>query len=94
MRVTMVLLICAALAACARVNETHLPDGKKGYTIICNEMADCLREAGNICKERGYTVIDDRSDTRASSTLTAQPGYLAGGTIPYQRSSLLISCKG
>jgi len=54
------------ISACATVTETYLPSGKKGYNIGCDGSALswdlCYNKAGEICKSRGYRVINKSGD--------------------------------
>lgn len=85
MRVLLVLL----LAGCASASPTYGPDGKQAHTLNCSGLARswsaCFERAGEICKERGYTVLA-KSDEQG---LVATPHAL--GTT--QARTMLIACK-
>lgn len=59
---------------CATSTPTHLPDGTIGHSIDCSgEMltwGDCEVKAGEICKEKGYSILTEASDVESSATAT------------------------
>jgi len=50
-----------AVAGCAIVKETYMPDGSKGYSISCDGAAVginvCFEKAGDLCGASGYDLI-------------------------------------
>lgn len=56
------LILVVLLSGCAMSSEMYLPDGSKGYNISCdgtaNSMGNCFQKAGQLCGERGYTVVN------------------------------------
>ena len=73
-------LICfslgGALVGCASsptVKESYAPSGKASYQISCNNMsaslAPCYQKAGEICKEKGYSVINRHADAPFASII-------------------------
>lgn len=63
-----------ALAGCASapsVNESYGPSGKPSYEISCNNMSAslgaCYQKAGEMCKDRGYNVISQHSNSPFAS---------------------------
>ena len=86
-----------SLTACASVQETHAPDGRKAYALNCSGAArgwdKCHTAAGNICGDKGYDIVDQTSEDVASGS-----GGAGGGTALFQFSksnerSMLIACK-
>ncbi|MGI9228076.1 MAG: hypothetical protein ACR2PU_04710 [Gammaproteobacteria bacterium] len=60
------------LFGCATSTPTHLPDGSAGFSIDCSggdlTWGDCDVKAGEVCHDKGYTVISKDSDTSASAS--------------------------
>lgn len=50
------------LSGCVSSRETYTSTGTQGYKITCNghtnSWDDCLAKAGDLCKERGYQVLE------------------------------------
>jgi hypothetical protein len=86
-------LLFILVAGCATTKTTHLPDGGVGHSINCSGGAltwgACYEKAGDICKERGYTVIAGGSD-QVTSVGGSQYGFFGGSTMT---RSMLIKCK-
>ena len=60
------LVMLAALTGCAIAQKTYTPDGREGYTITCGGALDwsyCERKAGEICRARGYEVLNRTEET-------------------------------
>ena len=77
------------LSACAMSEESYLPDGRKGHAISCSGTAltwnDCYKKAGEICRERGYTVVDGGSERgQVSSRQFSGPVIIR---------NMMIACK-
>ena len=88
------------ISACATVTETYLPSGKKGYNIGCDGSALswdlCYNKAGEICKSRGYRVINKSGDK--NPVMVPQENYNTGNydfqyAGLYVSRSLLIECN-
>ena len=91
------------LSACAGQRDipghiTYTADGKPVYLITCDRpfsnQADCLARAGQICREKGYSVsrADDRTnilpELKFRRTMTIRcntPSGLYPGDEPEQR---------
>ena len=69
-----IIFMTVILAGCATSTEAHLPDGTMGQSIDCSgEMltwGDCEIKAGELCKEKGYTVLSEASDVESTATTT------------------------
>lgn len=59
------LILMLILAGCTSAEETYMPDGRKGYAINCSShgiivsgWSDCYAEAGNLCGQRGYDIVE------------------------------------
>lgn len=88
-----IFTLCIALAACATVNNTYAPDGKKAYALNCSGAArgwdKCQQAAGNICGDAGYKVLE--KSTENNSSLGANQ-YAIFAQQNHERS-MLIECK-
>lgn len=79
-----VLGLAALLTGCAHVNETYLPDGRKGHIIQCSNaqsMGECYKAAANVCKEQGYQIIYQKND------VLGQGHYSSGSSLAYGAAS-------
>jgi hypothetical protein len=88
-----VLLVAIMGAGCATSRETYIADGRVGYSINCFGTAlnwgNCLEKAGDICGERGYTVLEKSSDQ--GSVVTSGQLGLYGGSV--MNRSMIVQCK-
>ncbi|MEX3839789.1 hypothetical protein [Paraburkholderia sp. BR10882] len=88
-----IFLAAMALAGCASVHESYAPDGQKAYTLNCSGMArgwdKCYSKAGELCGERGYTVIDRSGESGA--VIGGSSNGFAGGTT--SERSMVVECK-
>ena len=49
-----------------RKNKVYLPSGRIGYSVWCRTQIDpgnCFYIIGEVCKEKGYEVMDKRNQT-------------------------------
>lgn len=93
MKLLFPILFASVLSSCAVATRTHGPDGREAFSIDCsgsaNSWAACYQRAGELCKEKGYTVLSSTSETGSMASLTPSVGF---GTSISSRS-LLISCN-
>ena len=72
MKLIAVAILLGAAIGCTSTSQIHTPAGKVGHTIGCsggmNSWGDCYQKAGQICKEKGYTVIADGTERGAVAT--------------------------
>lgn len=92
------LPLCALLlAGCATSSEVRLSDGSKGHNIACHGTAqnysDCLAKAGEICGERGYTVIDRDGSAAPVGVISGSPGGFFGTAGTAVRRNVFVKCK-
>lgn len=91
--ITWLLLIVAILSGCATSSKTYTADGKAGYSITCSGSAlnwgMCYEKAGEICRSKGYEVLNKSGDQGAMLTGN-QYGLYAGSVI---NRSMIIKCK-
>ncbi len=92
------------LGGCFATSESvYLPDGTSGYRLSCNvginDIADCMKKAGELCGPNGYNTFDQsghmRSDADQNQIVIAA---LNGGTRGYARTTdnqkfMLVKCK-
>lgn len=84
-------LMLLGLSGCSTSpTSVLLPDGTKGYSVVCNgnarSISDCMNAAGEFCKG-GYTVIAQESGSGGG--IVAPTGGLV---IPTSRRSLVFKC--
>ena len=87
------LPLAAMLAGCATATETHLQDGRKGYSIDCSGSAvplnKCFEKAGEICGAKGYFVYDKNGQVITTAFATSQ--IVSVGA--FNTKGILIACK-
>ena len=57
----LILLISTALVqGCSSTGTLFYKDGKSANTVTCNGTSwmDCYKDAGDICKTAGYTILE------------------------------------
>jgi len=76
-RVLTIITLTIPLSGCLTTQQAYLPDGSLGYEIRCDgtafSMADCQRQAGEICKSRGYTIYDKNGEAYHTSSAAIGP---------------------
>ncbi len=86
-------MIVMILSGCATVKETYSQDGRKAYTLNCSGLArgwdKCYAAAGELCKTKGYDIID-----RTGEDLATIGGSTSGffGAKTNERS-MVVACK-
>jgi hypothetical protein len=102
MRMPYVAVVCilSALSACTSSTQTYTPDGSVGYTLSCfNDWGGCFAKAGDLCKSRGYTVIDRHEEKHAygsgnSATWSGGTGQISPGFAGTESTrTMLIKCN-
>lgn len=93
MKIAIAAIGLTALAACATAEQTFLPDGRAGHSIVCSgaalSWADCETKAGNLCKARGYDVASATQD--GAPIIWGSANQVSGGTVINR--TMLIACK-
>ena len=95
-RVLTIITLTIPLSGCLTTQQAYLPDGSLGYEIRCDgtafSMADCQRQAGEICKSRGYTIYDKNGEAYHTSSAAIGPygGSAYSGAIVHR--SLFLKC--
>lgn len=93
------------LSACVHDKAAYLPDGSTGYHISCNgswfSMGDCINRAGELCKDKGYTVINQNGEALpfamsnggfSSNAYGASGGYNSQSGVVVNRD-LFVKCN-
>lgn len=75
------LLATALLAGCAISTEYRTQEGWLNYVVNCSgpttNFAACIEKAGDICRNRGYRVLDvEGGEPPASSETMPPPGLI------------------
>jgi len=70
-------------ASCSTNNQIYYKDGARAQIIECDgpTWSSCLKEAGQICTEAGYTILEKNSGKKN--------GFLTSSDL----RELIISCK-
>lgn len=80
-------------AGCASVKESYAPDGRRAYALNCSGLArgwdKCYSAAGDICKDKGYDILDRSDENTVVAGMNNQGGF---GTKSNERS-MLVACK-
>ena len=88
---TVVLILC--LTACATSKEIEIAEGQRGYSIDCSgdklNWSLCYQEAGEICGEKGFEIMDKSGGT---GILIAGVRYGVYGESGFNRS-MIIQCR-
>jgi hypothetical protein len=50
------MTVAINLTGCTHSRVTYLPDGRVGYAISCHRWTSCLTKAGQLCRNKGYTL--------------------------------------
>jgi hypothetical protein len=89
--ILILLSLSISLAGCATSKETYTSSGNKGSSINCSGVLvswdACYKEAGKICKSRGYTLLD-KQESRSSVY-----NYYYGVNQPVINRTMLIECN-
>lgn len=92
MKTVAVIIGCLLLAGCVSSEPTVLPNGQRGQIVSCpglaNSMADCWKEAAEVCP-RGYDVVG--TDAESATAYSATPGYAFGGSVMHR--AIMVRCK-
>lgn len=97
--VAKVATVClmSLLSACATVKETYSTDGRKGYTLNCSGTGrgwdKCFSAAGEICKDKGYDILDRSSEETARAAVGGNAYGYGGSAVRTQERTMLIACK-
>ena len=87
------LFLTFVLNGCATVKETYSQDGRKAYTLNCSGLArgwdKCYAAAGELCKTKGYDIIDKTGEDLATIGGSTS-GFFGAKT---NARSMLIACK-
>ncbi len=93
MRYIFLFFVPALLSACATVNQTYAPDGRKAYTLNCSGLArgwdKCYDSAGKICGSSGYDILDRSDESMAAGGINNAGGFAAKSN----ERSMMIACK-
>lgn len=85
------LLVLPWLTGCASSRDFRQADGWMTHVISCGgpflDMGHCLEKAGEVCRGRGYQVLNSAGDSVPDPALAVVPG---GGmpNVPLSYSAL------
>ena len=67
MKTALPIILILSLTACATSKEIDIAEGQRGYSIDCSgdklNWSLCYQEAGQICGEKGFEIIDKHGGT-------------------------------
>ena len=86
-----------ALQACSTTQTTYGADGRSTHIITCSasdgvDMISCFVEAGDICKERGYDVVNQELDVATNTVVGGSEGYI-GSMNAKSVHVLMVACN-
>lgn len=59
-------IACLCLSGCVTSRSIYTGSGQHGYEITCsgykNTWEDCLAKAGDLCKSKGYSVLEKNNE--------------------------------
>ena len=106
MRFIKYISLCLLLSSCsslfgdgggASVSKTYSMSGKTGYTVNCSgAKADwglCYQAAGDICKEKGYDIVQVTGESGTSSEYKSTGANANSLTNTTYSRIMLIECK-
>lgn len=89
------------VAGCATSTVTYAPDGKAMHVIRCDGSAVsesvCFTKAGEICKERGYTVLGKNGEAApysygsGSSQSNANRSQAQASSVHVRQSGMMVT---
>ena len=93
---SLAILLC--LAGCVTVKEVYGPDGDKAFTLNCSDdkgarWDHCYEKAGEICRERGYRILEKNIDKSASGSAGTLDEEVFGRYDSQNNRVLMIQCK-
>ena len=106
------IVLIVSVFGCAHVvtvEETYTSSGQKGYVIDCSgdtgahfimhnpTWEDCYKKAGEVCRDRGYEIIERSDDQGALSEAFVSANRSRGLGAAYGVTKLfrgmIIKCK-
>ena len=95
-----ILLSVFLLAGCG-VSASAIPiytaDGKKGYSINCSggnrNWGLCYQRAGNICKERGYDVLEVTGEAGTVTSVKSGAAMSTATTTTTHNRIMIVQCQ-
>lgn len=92
-RLAIAVAIVATLSGCATSQATYTPSGQIGHTIDCSgsfsSWSTCYQEAGALCGEAGYNIVDRLSGNQSYGGW----GYYGGSYTMEETRTLVVECK-
>jgi hypothetical protein len=89
-RFILLVFIAALLQGCASSSQTfhdvYYKNGYMGYKISCDQASDCLEDAGQICRERGFAIVSQCGYSKGCPSID----YAAGSG---NKVAMYIRCK-
>ena len=87
------IFLVMLLSACATSKEIDIAEGQRGYSIDCSadhlNWSLCYEEAGQICTEKGFEIVDK---TGGTGVVVAGVEYGVYGESGLKRS-MTIECR-
>ena len=96
-----VIVSCLLLLGCCGVSaassQIFTSEGKKGYSLNCSgknrNWGHCYQKAGNICKERGYDVLEVTGESGTVTSVKSATGMSTATTDTVYNRIMIIQCK-
>ena len=85
------LLCLMVICSCATSSKTYTSNGQEGFNISCSSIfltwGSCYKKAGDICRQRGYLILEKSGGIGA--TMSVNQSDLYGSS----NRSMIIKCK-
>lgn len=78
-RLLMAVALMLAAGCQATSRQVYMQDGSQAYRIECEGVDPCYDKAGELCKGKGYSIVDQSA------------GPLSGGSV--NRSVVVVRCR-
>ncbi len=94
------VVLLSVLSGCgvaASSMQIYTAEGKRGYSINCSggdrNWGLCYQKAGNICKERGYEVLEVTGEAGTVTAVKSGTGMSTATTTTTHNRIMIIQCK-
>lgn len=86
-----IVMVAFALSGCTSAKSIYLPDGTHGFSLVCGDGGwnGCYSKAGELCKSRGYSIVD-RDESHSARSTSSQYGTFSGTNV---MRTMVIACK-
>ncbi|MEZ5691339.1 MAG: hypothetical protein R3D71_06715 [Rickettsiales bacterium] len=97
---TIIIISLLALSGCIKTASTskiYTADGNKGYSVNCSgadkDWGYCYQKAGDLCKERGYDVLEVTGEAGTVTSMKSSAGVSTAKTSTVHNRIMVIECR-